>query len=173
MAYAEAALRVSFGMLPGVAAPGVEVAAVVPIQESWVARVGAGGWLPAQAEGADGGVFISQFAASLAICGRFRGSSAFLLLCAGTEPGLLAAAGYGFNRTVEADRRFTLAVGPSAKVGVHLGGRLWGQLGGDLLVPIIRHQFYYLKADGTTRVEVFRNSLFTGGAGIAVLLAFP
>jgi hypothetical protein len=172
LAYAEGSFRLSFGRLPGGATPGVEVAAILPLQESWVVRAAAGGWLPARADGPDGGVFISQFAAALGLCGRSRGSSAFFLLCVEAEPGLLAAAGYGFNRTVEAERRFSLMVGPSAKVGFRLGGRFWAQLGGDLLVPIIRHQFYYLKADGTP-VEVFRSSVVTGAANLAVLLAFP
>ena len=171
-AYAEAALRLSFGMLPGGATPGFEVAAMVPIQESWILRAGAGGWMPAQGAGADGGVFISQFAASLGMCGRIRGTAAFLLLCAGVEPGLLAAGGYGFNHTIETDRRFTLMAGPSAKMGVSLGGRLWAQVGGDLLVPVIRRQFYYLKADGSP-VEVFRSAAVTGALSAAVLLAFP
>jgi hypothetical protein len=171
-AYAEGSLRMSLGMLPGAVVPGVEVAAVLPLHESWVARVGAVSWLPTHGEGTDGGVFLSQFAVALGLCGRLRGSSAFVLLCAGAEPGLVAAAGYGFNRTVEQDRRFTLMAGPSAKVGIQLGGRFWAQLGGDLLVPIIRHQFYYVKADDT-HMEVFRSSAVTGAAGLTVLLAFP
>jgi len=171
-AYAEGSLRLSFGMLPGTAVPGVEVAAMIPLQESWIVRAGAGGWMPAQGEGADGGVFISQFSAALGVCGRIRGTAAFLLFCAGVEPGLLAASGYGFNRTIEVDRRFTLMAGPGAKVGIHLGGPIWAQLGGDLLVPIIRHQFYYLNADNTP-VGVFRSAAITGAASVAVLLAFP
>jgi hypothetical protein len=171
-AYSEASLRISFGMLPGVAAPGFEVAAMLPIHESWLVRVGAGGWLPARGAGADGGVFISQFSAALGMCGRIRGTGVFLLLCAGAEPGLLVAGGYGFTLDNPSDRRFTLMAGPSAKVGVHLGGRFWVQLGGDVLVPIIRHQFYYFKRD-TTSAEVFRSTAVTAAAGLAVLLAFP
>ena len=171
-AYTEASLRVSFGMLPGGAVPGAEVAAMVPIHESWIARAGAAAWLPAQETGAEGGVLISQFSASLGMCGRIRGTAAFLLLCAGMEPGLLVASGYGFNHSIETARRFTLMAGPSAKVGVHLVGQLWGQLGGDLLVPIIRRQFYYLKADNSS-VEVFRSAAITGAVSASVLLAFP
>jgi hypothetical protein len=171
-AYAEGSFRLSFGMLPGDAVPGFAVAAVVPIQESWVIRVGAGGWLPAQAEGQDGGVVISQFFAAFGLCGRVRTTGAFLMLCAGAEPGLVAAAGYGFNQTWESDRRFALVAGPGGKVGVHLGGKFWAQLGGDLLVPIIRREFYYLKADDSS-VEVFRSAAVTGAAELTVLLAFP
>lgn len=171
-AYAEASMRLSFGLLPGSVVPGLEVATMVPIQESWIVRVGASAWLPAHAEGPDGGVFISQFAAAMGLCGRWRSAGAFLLACAGAEPGVLAAAGYGFNKTVAADYRFALTIGPSAKVGVHLGGRFWAQLGGDVLVPIIRHQFYYLNGDGNA-VEVYRQPAVAGAASLAILLAFP
>jgi hypothetical protein len=171
-AYAEASLRVSFGLLPGPVVPGLEVATMAPLQESWLIRVGASAWLPAQAEGPDGGVFLSQFAAAVGLCGRWRSREAFLLACAGAEPGVLAAAGYGFNQSIEADYRFTLTIGPSAKVAAHLGGRFWAQLGGDLLVPIIRHQFYYLNAD-RSEVEVFRQPPVAGAASLAILLAFP
>jgi hypothetical protein len=171
-AYAEAALRVSFGLLPGPVVPGLEVATMAPIQESWLIRVGASAWLPAQAGGTDGGVFLSQFAAAIGLCGRWRSTGAFVLACAGAEPGVLAAAGYGFDQSVAADYRFTLTIGPSAKVGVHLGGRFWAQLGGDLLVPVIRHQFYYLNAD-RAEVEVYRQPAVAGAASLAILLAFP
>jgi hypothetical protein len=39
-------------------------------------------------------------------------------------------------------------------------------------VPIIRHQFYYLNADGDA-VEVYQQPAIAGAASLAILLAFP
>ena len=168
----EIAVRFAFGILPKAAVPGGHAAAVVPIHGNWVARLGATAWPPARAIAEEKGAFFSLFSATIALCQRHVGASTLFLVCAGAEPGVLAQAPYGFNLRARAAVDATLMFTTGGRAAVRLWGPLWGQIGGDVLVPIIRDQFYYTRSDGTTS-DVFRLAPVGASADGGLLLAFP
>jgi hypothetical protein len=170
--HVEIAVRLAFGILPQAAVPGGHAAAVVPIHGNWVARIGATAWPPARAIAEEGGAFFSLFSATVAACQRQVGASTLFLMCAGAEPGVLAQAPYGFNRRSRAAFDATLIIAAGGRAAIRLWGPLWGQIGGDVLVPIIRDQFYYSRSDETTS-DVFRMAPVGAAADGGLLLAFP
>ncbi len=91
--------------------------------------------------------------------------------CAGVDVGAIRGGGFGFDISLEQEG---IVVDPRA------GGTVWRRLVGplraaldaDLVVPVVRDQFYYA-AVGGTKLDVFRMSAVAGSVDLAIGVEFP
>lgn len=171
-AHVEAGSRLAFGLLPTTAVPGFVAAATLPLGRQLGARVGATAWPPSRASAGEAGAFFSLFTATFAVCQRNETTNAQILFCTGLEPGLLAEAGYGFTARTRAEVTPVLMLTTGARGAIRLTGPLWAQIGGDVVVPLVRNQFYYLQSSGNES-DVFLMPIVGGTLDASLLLTFP
>jgi len=168
----ELSIAMALGLLPGVAG-GLSLRGEIAPPSFVPVALGAGVWLPDEAETGPKGSLVSMSYGLLGLCpsARSKKTGTTLRGCALIEAGAIQAKGHGF-RISRGEQLAIVQAAVEGRLSQALVGPLEIGLGLGAVVPIRRARFFYLDASGQEQ-ELFRMSAVAGVLDMGVGVAFP